>query len=103
MRFTLIVLVVAASVGSAQTLTVPNNVGCARALIITPPDAFKMPVAKNPRNADNEGQRDPDDASMRPGAAETRRRQRDPHSANAAQPRRPTTAAEPVHASYEID
>jgi hypothetical protein len=48
MRFAPIFLLVGASFCSAQTVTVPNNIECVAARIVTPPDTFTMPVAKTP-------------------------------------------------------
>jgi hypothetical protein len=48
MRFAPIFLVLTAPVGSAQTVAGPDSVGCAAARILTPSDAFTMPIAKTP-------------------------------------------------------
>lgn len=48
MRFAPIFLVLAASVGSAQTVALPTHTECAAARILTPSDAFTMPVARTP-------------------------------------------------------
>jgi hypothetical protein len=48
MRFAPSFLLAAVTCCSAQTVTVPNNVECMAARILTPSDAFPMPVAKMP-------------------------------------------------------